>query len=72
MYMEIDDICFTIFFTIIYTIISTFMSFKLNDMLDKEPSVEKMSRHFVLWPVELLFIIIISLKIYLKEKYNKN
>lgn len=70
MYMDFDDIWFIIFVTFAYTIGSTMMAFKLTDMLDNEPSVEKMSRHFILWPIETLFILIISLKMYLKEKYN--
>jgi hypothetical protein len=69
MFIELEDIVFTIIFTLVYTLISSYMSFRLNDILDKEPTVEKLTRHFLVWPIEILFILILSIKIYIKEKY---
>lgn len=72
MFLEIEDVFFLILYTLVYTLISGYMSFRLNDILDKEPTIEKLTRHFLVWPIECLFIFILSIKIYIKEKYLKN
>lgn len=67
---ESENFIFAILFTMVYTIVSMLMSFRLSEVLDSEASIEKLTRHFLVWPIELLFIFILSLKIYLCEKYN--
>lgn len=67
---ESENFIFAILFTMVYTIVSMLMSFRLTEILDNEASIEKLTRHFLVWPIELLFIFILSFKIYLYEKYN--
>ena len=58
--MCLEDTLWTIFFTMMYTITSVFMSFRLTEFLDKpeEIGMEKFVRHFLVWPVECLFLLI--------------
>lgn len=72
MFLEIEDIFFTILYTMVYTIVSMYMGFRLTEILNGDDgSIEKLARHFILWPIECLFILVISIKIYFKEKYYK-
>lgn len=59
-WMNLEDTLWTIFFTMAYTIISVFMSFKLSDYLDNpdEICLEKFVRHFIVWPIECLYLLI--------------
>ena len=68
--MGIDDLIWTIIYTIIYTIISMCMSFKLTEVLNDNDDVwvEKLARHFILWPVECLFILVISIRYYYQDR----
>ena len=56
----IENTLWTIFFTMTYTVISVFMSFKLSEMLDNpdEIGMEKFVRHFLVWPIECLYLLI--------------
>lgn len=67
MFIEVEDIFFTIVYTMIYTIVSMFMSFRFVDLLGDEPSVEKLTRHFLLWPIEGLVILTLCVKYHLEE-----
>lgn len=71
MFIEVEDIFFTIVYTMIYTIVSMFMSFRFVDLLGDEPSVEKLTRHFLLWPIEGLVILTLCLKYHLEESKEK-
>ena len=66
-----EDVFFTILYTMVYTIISMFMSFRFVDLLGDEPSVEKLTRHFLLWPIEGLVILVLCVKYYIEEKREK-
>lgn len=67
-----DDYIWTIIYTMIYTIISMYISFRLTELLnDEDGGVEKLTRHFILWPIEILFIVIIAIKCSIKDKYKK-
>ena len=66
-----EDVFFTILYTMVYTIISMFMSFRFVDLLGDEPSVEKLTRHFLLWPIEGLVILVLCVKYYMEEKREK-
>lgn len=68
MFIEIEDIFFTVLYTMVYTIISMFMSFRFVDILGDDPSVEKLTRHFLLWPIEGLVILVLCVKYYIEEK----
>lgn len=63
-----EDVFWTIFYTMMYTIISMFMSFRFVDLLGDDPSVEKLTRHFLLWPVEGLVIFVLCVKYHIEEK----
>lgn len=63
-----EDVFFTILYTMVYTIISMFMSFRFVDLLGDDPSVEKLTRHFLLWPIEGLVILVLCAKYYVEEK----
>lgn len=65
--MDGDAIFFSILYTFLYTIVSVIMSFKIAALLNDDPSVERLARHFVLWPIETLFIGILVFKIYINE-----
>ena len=56
----IVDILWTIFYTMLYTLASVFMSFKLAEMLNNqdEISLDIFVRHFLVWPIECLFLLI--------------
>ena len=71
MFIEVEDIFFTIVYTMIYTIVSMFMSFRFVDLLGDEPSVEKLTRHFLLWPIEGLVILTLCIKYHLEESKEK-
>lgn len=71
MFIEVEDIFFTIVYTMIYTIVSMFMSFRFVDLLGDEPSVEKLTRHFLLWPIEGLVILTLCVKYHLEESKEK-
>ena len=67
-----DDYIWTIIYTMIYTIISMNISFRLTELLnDEDGGVEKLTRHFILWPIEILFIVIIAIKCSIKDKHKK-
>jgi len=51
-----------------YTIISMFISFRFVDLLGDDPSVEKLTRHFLLWPIEGLVIFVLCVKYHIEEK----
>lgn len=68
MFIEVEDIFFTVIYTMIWTILSLMMSFRFVDILGDEPSVEKLTRHFLLWPVEGLVILTLCLKYYIAER----
>lgn len=73
MFIEPEDIFFTVVYTMAWTILSLMMSFRFVDILGDDPSVEKLTRHFLLWPVEGLVILTLCLKYYIAErKENKN
>ena len=71
MFIEVGAIFFTIVYTMIYTIVSMFMSFRFVDLLGDEPSVEKLTRHFLLWPIEGLVILTLCVKYHLEESKEK-
>lgn len=62
-----EEIFFAIMYTFFYTIISVGMSFKLNNLLDDYIDVSLLAKHFILWPIESLFIAILVVKVYLTE-----
>ena len=67
MVIQGEDIIWTIIYTMMYTIISMFMSFRFVDLLGDDPSVEKLMRHFLLWPIEGLVILTLCIKCYIEE-----
>ena len=73
MFIEVEDIFFTILYTMVWTIVSLLMSFRFVDILGDDPSVEKLTRHFLLWPIEGIVILTLCVKYYLEErKESKN
>lgn len=62
-----DTIVLTILYTFFYTIFSIGMAFKMNDIFADDYSIEKLTKHFILWPIEGLFILILSLIVKLEE-----
>ena len=62
-----EEIFFAIMYTFFYTIISVGMAFKLNNLLDDYIDVSLLAKHFILWPIETLFIAILIVKVYLVE-----
>lgn len=71
MIIQGEDVFFTILYTMVYTIISMFMSFRFVDLLGDDPSVEKLTRHFLLWPIEGLVILVLCVKYYIAEQKEK-
>lgn len=67
-----EDVFFTILYTMCYTILSMFMSFRFVDLLGDDPSVEKLTRHFLLWPVEGLVIFVLCVKYHIEEKKEES
>lgn len=72
MYLEVEDIVFTILYTMLYTIISMFMGFRLTEILNGEDgNVEKLTRHFILWPIECLVMLTLGIKMCIEDKYKE-
>lgn len=70
--MGYDDFIWTILYTMVYTILSMYISFRLTELLnDEEGGVEKLTRHFILWPIEVLFIIVVCIKENVKDTKKK-
>ena len=67
-FTEGEKVAFAIMYTFLYTIVSTGIAFKLNDLLDDEIDVGLLAKHFILWPIECLFIAVLCAKVYLVEK----
>ena len=72
----IVTVLWTIFWTIIYICCSTIISFKLTDLIDDGPNsgLDVFVKHFLVWPVECLFLLIffIGYKLGLDKTKTKN
>ena len=64
---DTERILFMIMFSIGYVLISSMASFRMLDMFGDDTDVQKLAKHFLLWPIEMLFIIILNIIIIVKE-----
>jgi len=70
MFTEGENVILAIMYTFLYTIVSVIMAFKTATLLDDELSVERLAKHFIIWPIECLFIGILVIKVYIAENYT--
>ena len=64
---DVERTLFMIMFSIGYVLISSMMSFRMLDQFGDDTDVQKLAKHFLLWPIEMLFIVILNIIIIIKD-----
>lgn len=74
--MDVETILWTIFWTMMYTLGSVFISFRLTEILDDglDSGLDDFVKHFLVWPVEILFLTIffVQIKFGINTKKKRN
>ena len=65
-----ENVLWAIFGTFVYTIVSSAMAFKMMDIFEDHIDVTELSKHFLIWPIELLFIVILGVRYAIEERYG--